>query len=234
MTGSGPRSGRDYVLEAIRRRVERTGADEDKRRALVKARLASPGRNTVPQRGQLPPDERLALFVSMAKESAATVAVVDSAADVPSAVSRFLAEHNLPASVRMAPDPFLSALPWQRQPLLSVVSGRAKATDMVSLTSAAAAIAETGTLMTISGPDHPTTLNFLPDTHIVAVPVERVVPAFEDGLACLRQASPLIPRTVNLITGPSRTADIEMTLLMGAHGPRRLHIILVKDGKGGC
>jgi L-lactate dehydrogenase complex protein LldG len=82
-----------------------------------------------------------------------------------------------------------------------------------------------------AGPDHPTTLNFLPDTHIVVLRASRVVGPYEDGWARLREAGAM-PRAVNFVSGPSRTADIEQTIQLGAHGPRRLHIVLVEDGDG--
>ena len=85
--------------------------------------------------------------------------------------------------------------------------------------------------MLISGAETPTTLNFLPDTHIVVVRGEQVVAAYEDGWDRLRDRG-AIPRTVNFITGPSRTGDIEQRIELGAHGPRRLHIILVDDRQG--
>jgi L-lactate dehydrogenase complex protein LldG len=110
--------------------------------------------------------------------------------------------------------------------LLSVRAGRAEGSEQVSLTHAFAGIAETGTLLLRSGPDAPTTLNFLPDTNIVLIEAGRIVGAYEEAWALLRQAGP-IPRTVNFITGPSRSADIEQTLQLGAHGPRRLHILLI-------
>ena len=101
--------------------------------------------------------------------------------------------------------------------------------DAVSLTPCFAAIAETGTLMLVSGRDTPTTLNFLPDTHIVVLRADQVLPHYEEGWSRLRASGPM-PRTVNFITGPSRTGDIEQRIQLGAHGPRRLHIVLV-DGK---
>ena len=96
--------------------------------------------------------------------------------------------------------------------------------------------AETGTLMMASGPDHPSTLNFLPETHIVVLPAARIGGAYEEGWAHLRaeaargdgEGDGFMPRTVNLVTGPSRTADIEQTIALGAHGPRRLHIVIVE------
>jgi L-lactate dehydrogenase complex protein LldG len=112
---------------------------------------------------------------------------------------------------------------------LKIRRGRAGADDAVSLTPCFAAIAETGTLMLVSGAQTPTTLNFLPDTHIVVVRGEQVVATYEDGWDRLRIRGAL-PRLVNFITGPSRTGDIEQRIELGAHGPRRLHIIMVEAG----
>ena len=112
--------------------------------------------------------------------------------------------------------------------LASIRRGRAEAIDAVSLTPCFAAIAETGTLMLISGAVTPTTLNFLPDTHIVVVNANQVVATYEDGWDRLRTGGGM-PRAINFITGPSRTGDIEQRIELGAHGPRRLHIILVDD-----
>jgi len=135
---------------------------------------------------------------------------------------------NLPAEIVLAPDPSLDDLPWDERPLLRIRRGRAEAGDAVSLTPCFATIAETGTLMLISGAATPTTLNFLPDTHIVLVHADQVVAAYEDGWDRLRSAGAM-PRVVNFITGPSRTGDIEQRIELGAHGPRRLHIILIND-----
>jgi L-lactate dehydrogenase complex protein LldG len=90
-------------------------------------------------------------------------------------------------------------------------------------------VAETGTLVLTSGRDNPTTLNFLPDVHIVVVDAADVAADFETVLARLRErfGTGIMPRTVNMITGPSRSADIEQTLLLGAHGPRKLHVVVV-------
>ena len=82
--------------------------------------------------------------------------------------------------------------------------------------------------MLVSGEQTPTTLNFLPDTHIVALRASQVVASYEDGWDLLRARGSL-PRTVNFITGPSRTGDIEQKIELGAHGPRRLHVILIED-----
>ena len=85
------------------------------------------------------------------------------------------------------------------------------------------------TLVLFSGTDNPTTLNFLPDNHIVVIEAKDIVADYETMWAALRArfGKGVMPRTVNWVTGPSRSADIEQTLLLGAHGPRRLHVIVV-------
>jgi L-lactate dehydrogenase complex protein LldG len=119
--------------------------------------------------------------------------------------------------------------------MLEIRRGRAEDSDQVGVTSCFAGIAETGTLMLISGPESPTRNNFLPDTHIVVMRGKQVAASYEEGWTRLREArraadgSVALPRTVNFITGPSRTGDIEQRIELGAHGPRRLHIVLVDD-----
>src|SRR5690606_29717660 len=102
-----------------------------------------------------------------------------------------------------------------------------------SLTGSLAGIAETGTLMLASGEQGPTTLNFLPETHLVVLRESDLVGPIEEAWKRLRErADEGLPRTVNFITGPSRTGDIEQKIQLGAHGPRRLHVLLLADGAG--
>ncbi|HEY5299499.1 MAG TPA: LUD domain-containing protein, partial [Acetobacteraceae bacterium] len=142
----------------------------------------------------------------------------------------YLTAQNLPSRLVMAPHPELRGIDWTSRPLLELHEGRAEATDAVSLSHAFAAIAETGTLMMPSGPERPNTLNLLPDTEIVLLRASRIVGAYEEAWDRLRaETGGAMPRTVMLITGPSRSADIEQALELGAHGPRRLHVVLVDD-----
>jgi L-lactate dehydrogenase complex protein LldG len=219
---------RAEILAGIRRSLKRGQLDKGRETAL-RERVAAHRRNLVPARAAaLDEPGRVDLFVAMAEEVQATVARVASPAAVPKEVARYLAAENLPADLVLAPDPSLDDCPWYARPLLRIRRGRAEAVDAVSLTPCFAAIAETGTLMLVSGEETPTTLNFLPDTHIVVVNTHQVVATYEDGWDQLRTAGAL-PRAVNFITGPSRTGDIEQRIELGAHGPRRLHIILVDD-----
>src|SRR5205807_1563785 len=221
------------ILAAVRNSLGRGRLDRNGE-AELRARLAAHRRNLVPARAVvLDGQRRVELFIAMAEEVQATVARVGSPAAVPEAVARYLAAENLPAELVMAPDPSLDDVPWSAWPLLQIRRGRAEAEDRVSLTPCHAAIAETGTLMLISGAQTPMTLNFLPETHIAVVRREQVVATYEDGWDRLRVAakSEALPRAVNFITGPSRTADIEQHIELGAHGPRRLHIVLVEDSQ---
>jgi L-lactate dehydrogenase complex protein LldG len=97
------------------------------------------------------------------------------------------------------------------------------------LSRAVAAVAETGTLVLTSGPANPVTLNFLPETHIVVLAAEDIVGPYEAAFDRVRAAwgQGIMPRTVNLVSGPSRTADVGGRLVTGAHGPRRLCVIIV-------
>ena len=220
---------REQILGTIRR--ARGGPLDDTARAALEERLEAHGRGTIPKRVDRPHAGLVDLFVEKAQALRATVDRVPSAEDVPGAVADYLARENLPASLRAAPASEIEALPWADRPALTVSYGRSDGHDEVGLAPAFAAVAETGTLMLRSGHDYPTTLNFLPDTHVVVVRASQVVGPYEDAWARLRAAEAM-PRTVNLISGPSRTADIEQTIQLGAHGPRRLHIVLIDDGSG--
>ncbi len=226
-------AGRDRILGTVRRSLKRGQGDGgDAARALVEARLSETPRGPVPARAQIPLAAQVDLFEAMAVEQAATVARVAQPEDVPAAVADYLKASNLAPRLRLAPDPELEGLPWDGQPLLEVETGKAEASDQVSLTGAFAGVAETGTLLLVSGPQAPTTLNFLPETHIAVLRASRMAGPYEDAWERVRAlyGRDGLPRTVNFITGPSRTADIEQTIQLGAHGPRRLHIVLIEDG----
>ena len=201
---------RERILTAIRSSLGRGRLDPDAE-AELRARSAAHRQNLVPARATAIDERgRVELFVAMAEEVQATVTRVSSPAAVPEAVARYLAAENLPAELVMAPDPSLDAIPWNTWPLLQIRRGRAEAEDRVSVTPCHAAVAETGTLMLISGAQTPTTLNFLPETHIVVVHRDQVVATYEDGWDRLRAGKTVeaLPRAINFVTGPSRSADI--------------------------
>lgn len=231
MTGSmtgGTAGGRESMLAAVRAALDRR-EPADVAAATVANRLTQPKASVIPARGRMQGEAALAQFVFEAERVSATTERVAALGDVPARVRAYLQAANLPSAIKVAPDPDLAGVPWGSEPLLQVSAGKAGDHDPVSFTGSFAGIAETGTLMLLSGPESPTTLNFLPDVHIALLRTDRIVGSYEEAWARLRavRGAGAMPRAVNWITGPSRTADIEQTLLLGAHGPRRLHIIIV-------
>ncbi len=93
-------------------------------------------------------------------------------------IAAYLRDRNLPAKIRLGSDPYLAALPFAATGL-EVANGRATASDLVCVSHAFGAVAETGTLVLTSGQDNPTTLNFLPDTHIVIVQAQDIIGDYE-------------------------------------------------------
>lgn len=221
-------SSRDAILGRIRRSLG-TSAVNSTRSASVDHRLERAPRNVVPAHGQLPQPERVNLFVAKAEGIFASVSRVASRDDVPSAVAEYLRQRNLPQALRRGADPRLASLPWDREAQLDITVGPSTGGDLVGLSHADAGVAETGTVVLTSGADNPTTLNFLPDHHIVVLEASTISGDYETVWSELRArfGKSIMPRTVNLVTGPSRSADIEETLLLGAHGPRSLHIVVV-------
>ncbi len=231
---------RDAILGTLRRGLRR-GELPEEQQAVLRARMAAHPRHLIPSRSRLPRPEQVALFVANVEKEFGTVQRVADAAAVPAAVAGYVAGQNLPAAVAIAPHPELRAMPWGAT-LLSLREGVGVGSDQVSVSHGFAGIAETGTLMLPAGPERPTTLNLLPDTAVVVLRTSRIVGPYEDAWDLLRRegadAGPdpaaaadrrFMPRNVMLVTGPSRSADIEQTLELGAHGPRQVHIVLIED-----
>ena len=223
---------KEAVLGSIRRSLKRGELPTDQQ-AMLGGRLAQHPRHLIPARSQIPRPDQVDLFVRNVEKEFGTVTRVPDADSVPEAVADYLASQNLPSDLAMSPHPELQAIPWATRPLLQIREGRAEATDLVSVQHAFAAVAETGTLMLPSAPERPTTINLLPDTAIVVLRTSRIVGPYEDAWDLLRSEmagqTPMMPRNVMWVTGPSRSADIEQTLELGAHGPRRLHVVLIED-----
>lgn len=221
-------SARDAIMAKVRAAIG-DSADDAARREAVDKRLARPPKGIVPERGQLPDKKRVALFCQMAEKVAATVTRVRSPERVPRVVADYLRAKNLPAAIRMGDDRRLRTMPWDALKSLDVKPGRSDGFDEVGVSHAFAGIAETGTIALVSGKDNPTTVNFLPEHHIVVVDAGEIAGDLETVLTRLRRkfGKGGMPRTLNLVTGPSRSGDIEQKIILGAHGPRALHLIVV-------
>ncbi len=220
---------RARILSRIRRSASM--GDEAARVAAVDKRLENPRRNIVPDRGQGDEAHRIAVFQRMMEGVGGTVEVLDDVNDVPTSVAQYLRNTNRPARIRHGNDESLTKLPWHRAQTLEVEEGRAQDGDTASLTHAFAGVAESGTIVQLSGSANPTTLNFLPEAHVVLLEAKDLHGSYEEVWTRLREIyrEGQMPRTVNMISGPSRTADIEQTIVRPAHGPKDMHVIIVRS-----
>ena len=174
-------------------------------------------------------DDLLGRFIGQSERLQSTVARVGALSDVPAAVADYLRGRGL--GTRAIVWKSFAGLDWSAAGLQ--VEARAPVRDdpepdLVGVTGCFAAVAETGTLALLSGPDTPASMALLPETHIAVVPCLRIVRHMEDVFALLRHERGEPPRALNFISGPSRTGDIEQTIVLGAHGPYRVHLILVE------
>lgn len=199
------------------------------RQAAVQDRLQRHPRGTIPARAKAGRAALLATFADMLKSQGAEVTSVATPADAVRAIAADLAANKLPPVLRMGADPLLAALPWRSAPELTLHHGPAAADDRAALSRAPVAAAETGTLFLLSGPDNPTSLAFLPEAHFIVVAEADIVGCYEKAFDRIRAlyGDGNLPRSVNMISGPSRTADIEQTIVRGAHGPKRLHVLIL-------
>lgn len=218
---------RAQILGRIRAANERTGASAAEAEAAVSHRLSRAPAPIIPARATGCAAELIARFMRGAMDAAATLARAARAEEVPGEVSRYLAAEGLGTRVVIAADPDLTALSWTGTAGIMARFGAFEAGDTVSVTGALAGIAETGTIMVASGATTPNALHFLAETHIVVLPAERIVGPYEAAYDRLRSSAAGLPRAVTMITGPSRSSDIERTVQIGVHGPRRLHIVIV-------
>ena len=215
-------SARENILARIRARQGKRAEPSGAERETVQSHIRAHPQNPRPRADWDP----VARFRNCALGLASTVDEVETPDAVPAAVARYLKSNGLP----------LTAVCWQelaefdwRGAGIEIAVREARDTDLVGLTGAFCAIAETGTLMTVSGRDMPAAVSLLPETHIAVVSAARVVRGMEEAWQLLRAELGQLPRAVNFISGPSRTADIEQTVTLGAHGPYRVHIVLVSS-----
>ena len=221
---------RRTMLDRIRTGLN-DGTPMRARKDAVATRLAGQKPHLVPQRAQIDAAGRKALFAAYLTGQTATVLDVATLDHVPSAVADYLRSQNLPQRLRLGADPDLAGMPWSKEPALTRDSGAATAGDDVGLARAVAGVAETGTLIMASGVANPVTLNYLPETHIVVLKASEIDGNYEAAFDRVRAklGRGTMPRTLNFISGPSRTADIGGRLVVGAHGPRRLCVIIVSE-----
>lgn len=213
-------SARDEIMQRVRAGLGKE--NEAARRAAAEAAMRNPVRGPQPRLA----GDLAGRFVSKAQYLASSVERVDTPAHVSTAVARYLAEQVLPPQAVVTGD--VAGFDWAGAGV-EVAMREAVDADSVGISGCFCAIAETGTLMLLSGPQTPGSVSLLPETHVAVVPVSRIVATMEDAFALLRDERASLPRAVNFISGPSRTGDIEQTIVLGAHGPCRVHLILVEE-----
>ncbi len=213
---------RKAIFSRIRQAQGRAPETSDAERAAIADYLA---RHPAGPRPVLP-DDLPARFREQAVRMSDTVEEVDALAEVPAAVAHYLDAHGI--TRRAVVWATLDGLDWGDAGV-DVTFRPPVDADLVGITGAFCAIAETGTLMLLSGSQTWASASLLPETHIAIVPRSRIVATMEDGFALARSEQGELPRAVNMISGPSRTGDIEQTIVLGAHGPYRVHVIIVRN-----
>ena len=214
-------SARAEILDRVRQGLNK--GDGAGRRAAAEALLAAPARGPQPEIG----GDLVARFAEKAQALVSTVGRVAAAGDVPAAVATWLAEQGLGAAGVASAD--IGELPWA-QAGIAIAVRPAQDADALGITGCFCAIAETGTLVLLSRPETPASVSLLPETHVAILAATRIVATMEDAFALLRAERPgALPRSVNFVSGPSRTGDIEQTIVLGAHGPCRVHIVIVGE-----
>lgn len=212
-------SARAAILAQIRARQGRPAALHDLEAADAEVDI---GRHV---RGPQPAiADRIAGFTTQAQALQTSVARVARAQDVPLAVAAYLREQAL--GVQGVAWETLADLPWVDAGV-TLEFRPPRDEDKLGITGCFCAVAETGSLVLASSPRTPASTHLLPETHIAIVPASRIVAALEDAYALLRAELGELPRALSTVSGPSRTGDIEQTIVLGAHGPYRVHVVIV-------
>jgi L-lactate dehydrogenase complex protein LldG len=211
------------ILGRIRGGLGRTPEAEAAARAAMTDYLARRSQGPRPDIAE----DLVQRFMACSAALASTGEQVAALADVPAACARYLDAQHLQRQAVIWPE--LAGLDWAGAGLAAQPRA-ARGDDLVGITGVFCAVAETGTLVLCSSGATPATVSLLPETHIAVVPASRVLAGMEEAWQRIRAqfGNDALPRAVNFVSGPSRTGDIEQTIVLGAHGPYRVHVILVR------
>jgi L-lactate dehydrogenase complex protein LldG len=218
---------REAVLARVRDALRRSGRSPQSvaERGAYVARRAHGPRPAMPE-------DLVGRFLARATDMASTIERLSAAEEIPAAVARYLDALELPPAIAAQKShrgvcwPEFAWLDW-RGAGLDIEVRPTVGDDRLGITGCLCAIAETGTLVVTSSKDTPTATTLLPDTHIAVLRAGDIVSGMEEAFDRVRAAHGSLPRAINMISGPSRTGDIEQTIVLGAHGPYRVHVLLV-------
>ena len=179
----------------------------------------------------VPGPERAERFLSVLQRIGGRAEIVADLAGATARITALLAEHGVQRlAVSDAPELAGMTAAWVAGRRLLPVDALRDELLLADagVTFAQAGIAETGTLVLETASEHNRLASLLPALHIAVLPCSRLCGSLGDALAALAGADGAPrSRTITFVTGPSRTADIELTLVVGVHGPKSLHVLLV-------
>ena len=218
---------REAILGRVRAALGKTGPDAaaiGDARSYIESHAQGP-------RPKIAADLR-ARFLQRATDMESTVESIPNREAIPAAVARYVNALDLPPALAIQKSqrgvcwPEFADLDWTGAGL-AIEARPTLGDDRLGITGTFCAIAETGTLVVLTGAASPTATTLLPDTHIAVLSADRIVAGMEEAFALIRRERGTVPRAINLISGPSRTGDIEQTIVLGAHGPYRVHILVI-------
>lgn len=212
---------RDNILARIRRQSGKPGMTTDAELGAARTHMARHERGPLPSLARQEPVEH---FVAECERLKSTTTRLDSMAGLPQEIARYLASEKLAA--RLVGWHHFATLDWQGAGV-AFEDRPAHGSDLIGLTGCFCGIGETGTLLLLGAPETPKATALLPETHICVLEALRIVPTMEDAFALMRKEVGEPPRATFFVSGPSRTADIEQTIVIGAHGPYRVHVVIV-------
>ena len=208
---------RSLILEKIRSARKEQGVTDEKESGEEKMK-----KNEDEINYSSTPDE----FISKSEKVGATVSIINNKDELVNELNRYVAKHQIQSEITISKDKHFEDYDWKD---VDITTDYEAQSISVSITYAHLGIEETGTLVMLSSPASPTGMNFLADHHLVVLSCNDIVKTMEDVWKLLRDEDGELPRTINMITGPSRTADIEQEIQIRAHGPKNLHIVLIKE-----
>lgn len=188
---------------------------------------------SAPRTATVPPGERVARFTSVLERVGGRVQRVRDLDQARSALRSILTEANARRLI-VSDAPLVRQLTAGLGDGFVLIEPSAPRAELLAaeagLSTAQWGIAETGTLVLESAREQHRLASLLAPVHVALLPLERMLGTLGEALAAVRGSTGApASRTITFVTGPSRTADIELELVVGVHGPKELHVLLLES-----